>query len=368
MKTVLLVSGLDIERKSSFMRQLVCLGRELNDRGIHAVLCSSVLSKNGHTCKYRKSLFSGSMIEHTQSFLKLIRGTGANAAVLLGYPDQFPFLQSDIPDGFPCFLWAQFSKPPGLNTLRNVVPVALTPKSRDFIKEAGFTGPCPIIPHGVDTSVYYPLSVAERSRMRSDMGLAGRFVVGTVGAHTSRKRLDIIIEAFSIFSERVEHAFLMIKTDRVRSLDGYDLNRIIARNRVAANSKIIAADFNKKQMRNLYGIMDLYVTLSEWEGFCIPAVEAMSCGVPVVTHPVQGSGETVPYKKHLVPGGSVFWEDGTVLLRADPGETARIIEKIFRDPELHKKLKKSGLYEVRKKYDMRIVAGLWKDLIEMNGL
>ncbi len=368
MKTVLLVSGLDIEGKSSFTRQLVCLGSALNERGMRTFLCSRLLSEDVCVYKYRASWISRGVIRSARSFFHLVRETGANAAVLLGYPDQFPFLQSDVPDGFPCFLWAQFSKPPGLHTFRNIVPVALTQKSRDFIRKAGFTGPFPIIPHGVDTSVYSPLSAAERSRMRSDMGLACRFVVGTVGAHTSRKRLDIIIEAFSMFSERVEHVFLMVKTDRVRSLGGSDLNRIIAGKGVAANSKIIADDLSDEQMRNLYGVMDLYVTLSEWEGFCIPVVEAMSCGVPVVTHKVQGPGEIVPYKEYLVPGGSVFWEGETALLRVDPEQAARVMEKISRKPELKKKLKQMGLDEVRMKYDMRIVAGLWKDIIEINSL
>ncbi len=376
MNTVLLMSGLDIEGKSSFTRQLACLGRVLNQDGVHVVLGSVVIHgrsgicQNGNGCmyEYRVPWIAGDDIKLVESFLQLIRKTNAGVALLLGYPDQFPFLRDDMPDGFPCFLWAQFSKSPGLHTFRNVLPVALTPKSRDFIVKAGFPGPCPIIPHGVDTSVYFPLSADEQDQLKRKMGLAGSFVVGTVGAHTSRKRFDTIVEAFSIFSERVEHAFLMVKTDRVRSLEGVDLGRIIVQKGVAANSKIIADDLSDEQMRNLYGVMDLYLTLSEWEGFCIPVIEAMSCGVPVVTHPVQGPGEIVPYDEYLVTGGSVFREGETALLRADPIQAVRVMEKIFREPELNKKLRQRGLDEVCMKYDMRIVAGLWEDIIEKNGL
>jgi len=388
-KTVLLMSGLDIDGKSSFARQLHDLGIALKHKGFHAVFCSPVMlsgidSDNGiqpsvdkyrtsqinrntiqyHVYRYRTSPDPGSDTRHTDSFSELIRKTDANTAILLGYPDQFPFLQEDMPQGFSCFLWAQFSKPPDIDTIRRVGLVALTQKTRNFIKRAGFGGYCPVIPHGVDISVYFPIPETDRRRLKREMGLTGRFVIGSVAAHTPRKRLDTIIEAFGIFSERVENAFLIVKTDRVRSLDGSDLDRIVAEKGIADSIRIITADFDKEGIRNLYRVMDLYLTLSEWEGFCIPVIEAMACGVPVVTHPVQGPGEIVPYKEYLVPGGSVFREGETVLLRADPDQAARIMEKIFRDPEFHERLKQRGLYEVRMKYDMRIVAGFWKERIE----
>jgi len=376
MKKVLLMSGLDIEGESSFARQLIDLEQYLNHTGLRTILCSPMSrgenktnsSVHQNVYKYRVSNINGPGMQHTDSFSELIRETGANTAILLGYPDQFPFLHGDMPDEVSCFLWAQFSKPPDINAIRDAQPVALTQKTRDFIIKAGFTGYCPIIPHGVDTSVFSPLPQADRRRLKRKMGLAGRFVVGTVAANTPRKRLDSIVEAFGIFSRRTENAFLIMKTDRVRSLDGSNLERIVAEIGTAGSTRIITADFNKENMYNLYRVMDLYLTLSEWEGFCIPVIEAMACGVPVVTHPVQGPGEIVPYKEYLVPGGSVFREGETVLLRADPDQAARIMEKIFRDPEVHERLKQRGLCEVRMKYDMRIVAGLWKDRIEASCL
>ncbi len=376
MKTLLLMSGLDIEGKSSFARQLAFLGNVLNKNGIRTVLCGpgphggsgAGPFGNTRTYKYRASWISDGAVNRAPSFLELVRKTGACAAVLLGYHDQFPFLRDGRPEGFPCFLWAQFSKQPDPSFFRYVLPVALTPKSLDFIRKAGFTGTCPIIPHGVDTSVYFPFSTDERARLKREMGLGGRFVVGTVGAHTSRKRFDIIVEAFSIFSVRVASAFLLMKTDRMRSLEEVDLGRVIGRRGGVSNVKIINADLSDEQMRRLYGVMDLYINLSEWEGFCIPVVEAMACGVPVMTHQVQGPGEIVPYDEYMVPGGAVFFEGQTSLIRADPVQAAHVLALAFSRTEFHEKLKKKGLDEVRLKFDMRVVAGLWERLIDERGL
>jgi len=47
----------------------------------------------------------------------------------------------------------------------------------------------------------------------------------------------------------------------------------------------------------------VYMNLSEWEGFGIPVIEAMSCGLPVLTHGLQGPGEIVPYTETLAAGG-----------------------------------------------------------------
>lgn len=70
-----------------------------------------------------------------------------------------------------------------------------------------------------------------------------------------------------------------------------------------------------------YKIADVYLSLSEHEGFCVPLVEAMYFGVPVVAYDSSAVGETL--------GGS-----GILLDDKSPVFVAKVIERISRDRDL----------------------------------
>jgi glycosyltransferase involved in cell wall biosynthesis len=336
---VLLVSGLPLSRESSFSRQLRLLGSALIQRGIASRVCDA------------------------GAVGALLHCGSARALLLLGYPDQFPFLsQPDLVA--PVFLWAQFSRPPAPGSLGPALPVPLTPTTARFLAGSAALGP--VIPHGVDSLLYTPGSAPEKAEARSRLGLGDAFgdafIVGTVAAHTVRKRFDLMVEAFARLKRRRSDALFLIKTDRSLSLDGGDLGRCASRHGVEDSLRVLLGELAAQSMVELYRAMDVYLNLSEWEGFCIPVLEAMSCGVPVVTHPVQGPGEIVPYRD-LIAGGSRAEEDGGVkLLRADPEAVAVVLARAADSPQLLAELGRRGRLEVVERYDVRRVAGLWSEL------
>jgi len=296
-----------------------------------------------------------------RSLKSLAARASAQAAVLLGYPDQFPFL-AEKEGTIPTFLWAQFSSPPRPESLGRALPVPLTPKSRAFLEQAGVPGIGPIIPHGVDGAVFRPAEGRQRLELKRAWGLEGGFVIGTVAANSPRKRLDKVIESFASFSLERE-GLLLIKTDRTVSAAGLDLERLAERCGVGAKVRIMTGELGEGEMSRLYAAMDLYLTLSEWEGFGIPVIEAMACGLPVARLPVQGPGELVPYGELLIPGSRIHREGRALLLEADPRQAAATLLAASANRARLEELGRIGRRHVLERCEIRLVAQRWEELI-----
>ncbi len=352
--TLLLISGLSLKTKSSFSLQLSLLSIFLKRRGFNTFITDSN--------EFSAWAGTNSSWMNNRKFNELIHSKDARSAILLGYPEQFPFLKS-ITRGFPLYLWAQFSRTPEKDLLQNVIPVPLTIKTKFFLKSVKVKKIGPIIPHGVDTSVFYPLSRVDRHRLKEEWEVHDKLVVGSVGAHTPRKQFARLIRAFAYFHRQHRETALIIKTNRIKSMDGVDLKIIAEKCGVRHVTRFITGDLTPAGMRDLYNLMDLYINISEWEGFCIPIIEAMACGIPVATQPVQGPGEIVPYNDLIIHGSTVLEEKGRSFYYADPKKIGAILVKAGRTPRLLDNLGTLGRIVAEKEYDMGVIAGLWSDLI-----
>ena len=344
-RTVALVSGLPLnsKRPTSFEHQLRLLARVFRETGRE----TAVLGPDG--------------------LPRLAQGDAPAAAILLGYPDQFPFLRSGETEHFPVFLWSQCSRPPDPASFGHARIVPLTGKTEGFLRQADVTRLLPIIPHGIDAGLFRPLDAERRAKARASLGVSDTFVVGAVGANTMRKRFDLIAEAFALFAKRHKNSTLLIKTDREASPFGVDIPAFSRKLGVRSSVRLITRALSPEGLRDLYGAMDLYVNLSEWEGFCLPVVEAMACGVPIVTHRVQGPGELVPYDALVASDSDAFEDGGALLLRANVQTAQRLITLAAEDRSTRDKAAESGLAAARA-FDVLRVVRLWEtEIRKANG-
>ncbi|MEW5816523.1 MAG: glycosyltransferase family 4 protein [Spirochaetota bacterium] len=373
---IALVSGLPFKKKTSFYYQLLLLKRSFHAMGIETILVNPV-SGEPHLFSLAGEVTTEDVItEHNRlpssPLGDLLVKSGVEGAILLGYPDQFVSGET----GIPLFLWTQLSKPPDPRVFKNFIPVPLTVITRNFLLDAGVQKVGPVIPHGVDSSVYHPLHdeeryAAKKSFFKNNFGKDSTFVAGTIGANTRRKQFDRLIQSFSLFCRLVGDlpkagplgVTLILKTDRTVSIDGIDLRKIAGKYGLSEKVIIIDKDLSEGNLADLYNIMDVYINLSEWEGFCIPVIEAMACGIPVITPPMQGPGEIVPYDDLFIAPGYAANTEGTKLFFADPASTSEILLKAFKDPALCKKLGETGRREVKNRYDIKTVARQWIELI-----
>lgn len=286
-----------------------------------------------------------------------------DAAILLGYPDQFPWLQEEGPPPFPLYLWAQCSRPPDPRAYGPARAVPLTPLTAAFLAQAGVPRPGPVIPHGVDTDLFRPPTAGERARARRALGLGSGFVVGAVGANSFRKRFDLILASFALFAAGGSGARLLIKTDRTVSREGRDLADMAKRNGIADRVRLLTEELSGTEMRELYWALDLLLNLSEWEGFGLPVLEAMACGLPVVTHRVQGPGELSPCSELIAEDSVPHEEGGSRLLAARPPTAAGLLARAAADPVLRRKAAELGRQEAERRYRLAGVVQRWEKLL-----
>ncbi len=79
------------------------------------------------------------------------------------------------------------------------------------------------------------------------------------------------------------------------------------------------------ELRALYEESDLYLCMSEHEGFCLPVIEAMHFGLPVVAYSSSALPETIQ-------------SGGILVERKEPAHLAMLYHKILQSPELREGL------------------------------
>jgi glycosyltransferase involved in cell wall biosynthesis len=82
-----------------------------------------------------------------------------------------------------------------------------------------------------------------------------------------------------------------------------------------------------RQLCTFYRVADVYLTMSEHEGFCVPLLEAMHYGVPIVARAAGAIPETLGGAGLLVEGGRHAEAAEAVRLAVkDQAVRARLIE------------------------------------------
>ena len=92
---------------------------------------------------------------------------------------------------------------------------------------------------------------------------------------------------------------------------------------------VLAGSVSVGELAGWYSVADVFVCVSEHEGFCVPVVEAMGFGVPVVAFGGSAVGETVG-------------EAGVVLREKSPGLVAEAVVRVLSDSVVRERLVGAG--------------------------
>jgi len=84
---------------------------------------------------------------------------------------------------------------------------------------------------------------------------------------------------------------------------------------------VFSGHVDDDELPGYYGVADALLCLSEHEGYCVPLVEAMSLGVPVIAYAAGAVPETLR-------GG------GLLLREKRPEEVAELLHLVVHDPRL----------------------------------
>jgi glycosyltransferase involved in cell wall biosynthesis len=149
-----------------------------------------------------------------------------------------------------------------------------------------------------------------------------------VGRAAPNKKLEDLVRT-QYWLERIAPGCRLVLVGAQTGMDPYaaGLRELIKKLRLA--SVRLPGHVSTAQLNALYRAASLYLCLSEHEGFCVPLVEAMHFGLPIVAYSAAG-----------VPG--TLGDGGILLEKKDPLYTAEVAARVIQDQGLHDQLARAG--------------------------
>jgi glycosyltransferase involved in cell wall biosynthesis len=110
------------------------------------------------------------------------------------------------------------------------------------------------------------------------------------------------------------------------------------------------AEVGDAELAGLYRGAAAFVTTSEHEGFCVPVIEAMAFGVPVVALAATALPETVG-------DAGLLWE------ARDPRPFAASLARLMREPEAHQLLASAGRERYARRFTNEAIEGRLAEVV-----
>lgn len=200
-----------------------------------------------------------------------------------------------------------------------------------------------LIPNGVDTKRFLPLSNARRPTGAVTLGIGSRL--------QPNKGLEDLLDALAILAEDNLHPALLIAGDgKLRGALESQIERLCLCQQVKFLGFI-------HDMEKFYQSIDVGVLASLSEGLPLFVLEAMSCGIPVVATDVGGTRE-------LLRDGV----DGFLVPAREPAALAAALRKLLQHPEDRQQMGMNARSRIEAGFSRTLfferVSGLYREVLE----
>ena len=187
-----------------------------------------------------------------------------------------------------------------------------------------------VVPIGIDTDFFAPQTDIER--------IPGR-IVSTASADVPLKGQKFLLEAIAKVRDEFPHVHLeLVGKQREGSTTAETLNQLGLDDIVRFNQGI-----SYGELVNLLASAEVAIVPSLYEGFSIPAIEALSCGAPLIA----STGGALP---------EVAGPHLETCLAVPPGDSDALADQIkyaFQNPDLCRKIGLAGRQRVIEKWSWR---------------
>ncbi len=180
-----------------------------------------------------------------------------------------------------------------------------------------------VVPHGVDTSVYFPETAQYRQTVRARLGVQqDEVLLFSAGSMTPSKGVDVCLHLYARLRRQNPKVRLMLKdAGPTYGITVFDfLQKFVARNPGLLTSEDLTAlliapsEITQRGLADLYRATDLYVSTYRAEGFNLMALEARHCGTKImVTQGGASDAYADPATDLLVPAERVENGEGVWL-------------------------------------------------------
>lgn len=239
--------------------------------------------------------------------------------------------------------------------------VASTSVMRAALRDLGIGSRIVVIGNGVDLERFRPPDPSgEDGTIRRSLGIeAGAPLALFVGGVSPRKGVDLLLEAWCHLGESAPAAHLVIvgpRKDRLNPSDAAFHARLTRLRQASAAPDRIHFVGYRENVADYMRAADVFVFASHREGMGNVVLEAMACGLPVVTTPFVG----LP-REFGVPGTHY------VLSERNASTLAAAISELLADDERRESIGRAARARVEAEHDVRLSLDRYASLYEELG-
>ncbi len=172
-----------------------------------------------------------------------------------------------------------------------------------------------------------------------------------VGRFAPNKCIEDIIKAFYFYHHKIEKEskLWLVGSDIDTEIYSFELRALVEELRLK-NAVEFVGQVADTELRSFYETCDLYLCMSEHEGFCVPLIEAMHFGCPVIA-----------FASSAVP--DTLGDGGLLISRKAPHETAELMNIVLTDANLRSEMLARGRARVASFSESRFVERLQQVLL-----
>ena len=207
------------------------------------------------------------------------------------------------------------------------------------------------IPNSVDITRFHPVTAEQKQALRHKLGLPHdhKLVIYT-GRLVSYKGLPLLIQVWRDI--QAQHKQVMLVLVGAGGLDIHnceaDLRAFVAEHKLENSVVFTGAVSN---IPAYLQAADIFVFPTENEAFGISLIEAMACGLPVISTPVGGVKDILQHQ-----------ENGLIVAAGHFEQLYEGLSALLRDRELSARLAQAGRRTTQDRYSMTFVTGKYIDL------
>ncbi|MDE6005041.1 MAG: glycosyltransferase [Oscillospiraceae bacterium] len=212
----------------------------------------------------------------------------------------------------------------GLRNLKNKIDYCLADSAfnQQDLRTAGFTCPIDIRPILIPFADYEkkPDNLIIKKYSQNDW-----VNIIFVGRIAPNKKHQDIIKIFAFYKKYINPKSRLIFVGNAGGMEKYYDRLIKYVEALELNDVIFTGHIKFSEILAYYHIADIFLCMSEHEGFCVPLVEAMYFNVPVIA-----------YQSCAIPW--TMGKSGLVVDSKNPAEISLLIDKIIKNKELRNKI------------------------------
>lgn len=201
------------------------------------------------------------------------------------------------------------------------------------LENMGYTCPLYSVPIIMDFNDYkQPADAATLRKYSKDKGITNIVFVGRIAPN---KKHEDIIRDFYYYTKYYNPKSRLILAGNMRGFVKYGVRLTEYVRKLGLTNVVFTGHVKFQELLAYYQVADVFLCESEHEGFCIPLVEAMYFGAPIVAYNSSAVGETL---------GS----GGILLQEKDPKLAAAVMDQVVLDGSLREKIRQEQKLQLQR--------------------